>query len=252
MIICEYKQNFIMISQHDHAKISGEIAQNWNDDFFYGIDRKEEVVLAAYEHDRGWIDLDAAPLWNDQQQIPYSFVDFPIEEKTTHYKTGIDEVEKMNKYAGLLCSIHFASFFDKEPNPIGQQFFKQEIKRKHYLLKELAIDEKDKNLKYHLNILRFCDNLSLYICLNKPGVKKLDEHPFFRNGFPQLFPFANNQPIHAQWTNQVTVSLSLSPLKKELQVQLVLKEVKKEDIKVKGLVKAYTDTPSSIRTVTFI
>ncbi|MEH7120583.1 DUF3891 family protein [Neobacillus vireti] len=255
MIIYENEHSFIMISQHDHAKISGEIAQNWRDDFFNGIERKEEVVLAIYEHDRGWIDLDSAPLWNNQEQKPYSFENYPMKAKTTYYKAGIDEVAKMNKYASLLCSLHFASFFEKESNPIGQQFLKEEIKRQQILLKELNIlGEKveEDNLKFHLNMLMFCDNLSLYICLNKPGVHKLEEHLFFRNGFSQMFSFANNQRIHAHWINQETVSLSVFPMKRQLQVQLEFKEVKKEDIKGNGLEKAYNDTPSSIRTVTFI
>ncbi|WP_237389668.1 DUF3891 family protein [Bacillus sp. USDA818B3_A] len=252
MIICEYEHSFIMISQHDHAKISGEIARNWRDDLFNGIDRKEDVVLSIYEHDRGWIDLDSTPLWNDQEQKPFSFENYPMEAKTTSYKKGIDEVAQSNKYAGLLCSLHFAAFFKNETDPIGKAFMKKEIKRQQCLLNELGIQgkkNKEEVLMYHLDMLRFCDNLSLFISLNKPGE---NAHPFFRNGFPQLFPFANNQPIHAQWTNQETVSLSISPLKKELLVHLIFKEVKKSDIRLNGLVQSYIQSPSSIRTVTFI
>lgn len=252
MIIYEREHSFIMITQYDHAKISGKVAQNWKDYFFYGVERKEEVVLGIYEHDRGWIEVDAAPLWNEKQEKPYSFLDFPIAAKVTYYKKGIDEVEKMDKYASLLCSLHYASFLQNEVNPSGRQFLIEEIKRQQHLLEELGIKGNNEILKYHLNILRFSDNLSLYICLNEPGVKKLNEHPFFRNGFPQAFPFANNNPIYAQWTDQETVSLSVSPLEKELQVHLGLKEVKKEDIMQKGILNAYTDTPYSLRTVKFI
>lgn len=248
MIIYEGENSFIMISQHEHAKVSGEIAQNWKDEFFYGIDRKEEVVLGIYEHDRGWIDLDAVPLWNDEQQKPYSFIDFPLEAKVTCYKKGINEVEKMNEYASLICSLHYASFFQNDVTSTGRQYLMEEKKRQQYLLNVLGIEDKENILRYHLNMLRFCDNLSLFICLNQPGV---NEHPFFRDGIPQTFPFSNNKQIHTQWMNPSTVALSIFPLENELQVQIRLKEVEKEDIKLNGLRNAYTNTPYSKRTVKF-
>jgi hypothetical protein len=255
MIICEREQSFIMVTQHEHAKVSGKIAQNWKDDYFYGIERKDEVVLGIYEHDRGWIEADAAPIWNDKQHKPYSFIDFPVASKVTYYKKGIDEVEKMNKYASLLCSSHYVSFLQNDVNPSGRQFLMDEIKRQQHLLKELGIggkkDDTEKIFIYHLNILKFCDNLSLYICLNQPGEKKVNEHPFYRNGFPQAFPFANGNPIHGHWTDQENVSLSVFPLEKELQFLLQLKDVKKEDILENGILKAYKDTPNSIRKVRF-
>lgn len=254
MIIREREHSFIMITQHDHAKISGGIAQNWKDDYFYGVERKEDVVLGIYEHDRGWIQPDAAPLWNSNQQKPYSFVDFPLDLKVAYYKKGIDEVEKMSKYACLLCSSHYASFLQYEENPIGTKFVEEEITRRLHLLKLCGIlgkMGKEKQVLYHLSILKFCDNLSLYICLNEPGAKKEKEHHFFQNGISPSFSFADNKPIQVQWADQETVSLSVSPMEKEVQVQLRFKEVKKEDIMANGLLSAFTKTPYSHTSMTF-
>lgn len=253
MIIREREHSFIMITQHDHAKISGQFAQNWKDEYFLGLERKEEVVLGIYEHDRGWIEPDTAPIWKSSQQKPYSFVDFPLDLKVAYYKKGIDEVEKMSKYAGLLCSSHYGSFLQYEENPIGKKFVEEEITRRLHLLKLCGIlgkMGKEKQLLYHLSILKFCDNLSLYICLNDPGAKKENEHHWYQNGISPSFSFANHKPIQVQWADQETVSLSLSPLKKEVQVQLLYKEVKKEEIKANGLLSAYTKTPCSHTTVT--
>lgn len=35
----------------------------------------------------------------------------------------------------------------------------------------------------HYRLLKFCDELSLYVCMNKPGVKKKDEIDLFKDGF---------------------------------------------------------------------
>lgn len=248
MIVCEREHSFIMITQHDHAKISGEIAQNWKDDYFSGLERKEEVVRGIYEHDRGWIEPDAAPLWNDSKQKPHSFMDFPLDLKVAYYKKGIAEVENMSKYAGLLCSLHYVSFLQYEEDPIGTKFVEEEITRQLHLLKQCGIlgkMGKEKLLQHHLNILKFCDNLSLYICLNEPGAMKGKEHHFYKDGISPIFPFANNKPIQVKWADQETVCLSVSPLDKEVHVKLLFKEVKKEDIKTNGLLSAYTKTPSA-------
>ncbi|MDR7075594.1 hypothetical protein J2Y03_000582 [Neobacillus niacini] len=198
MIIREREDSFILITQHDHAKISGEIAQHWEDEYFKGEERKEEAVLAISEHDRGWIEADSAPLWNSHQQKTYTFMDYPLESKIACYKKGIDEVEKMSKYASLLCSAHYASFLQYEENPIAQKFMEDESTRRLRLLKQCGIlgnMAKEKLFHHHLSILKWCDNLSLYICLNEPGAKKENEYSFFRNGISPTFSFANDKPI---------------------------------------------------------
>ncbi|MGG3469761.1 DUF3891 family protein [Neobacillus pocheonensis] len=253
MIIRERDHSYIMITQHDHAKISGEIVRNWKEKYFEGIDRKEEVVLGIFEHDRGWIEPDAAPLWNRNKQKPYSFMDFPLDLKVEFYKKGINEVEKMSLYASLLCSLHYVSFLQYEEDPIGTKFVEEEITRQLHLLKMCGIlgkMGKEKQLQYHLSILKFCDNLSLYICLNEPGAIKDKKHHFFQDGISPSFTFANNKPIQVKWADQETVSLSVFPLKKQVEVTLKFKEVKKEAIKSHGLISAYTKTHYSHKSVT--
>ncbi|MFK9092616.1 DUF3891 family protein [Bacillus salipaludis] len=254
MIIRKREDSFIMIEQHDHAKISGIIAQHWKNDYFFGMDWKDEVVLAIREHDRGWIEADSDPLWNTRQDKPYSFTDYPIVSKLAFYKKGIDEVEIKSKYASLLCSLHFISFLQNDGHFAAKQFVADERNRLRRLFKELGIQgnkEMETLVMDHLKILKFCDNLSLYICLNEPGVEKVNEHPFFRNGIPEAFPFTDDQPIHAHWMDLETVSLSVSPLSKEVSVYLPFKEVKIEEIMSNGLLKAYSETPESTREVKF-
>lgn len=251
MIIHEREHEFVMVAQHDHARVSRDAAQNWKDNYFLGLEKKDSVVLAVREHDRCWIDPDEEPLWNEQTQQPYSFMDYPGSPKLAFYTKGIDEIVQMDPYAGLLCSLHYGSFLEDATSTIGKNFWNQEQQRQHGLLKELGI-QKDETLSFHLNLLKFCDNLSLYICLNDPGTPKAQEHFFYRDGFPQKFPFASNQPIHAEWLDHQTVSLSVSPFKKKLHVTLPYKAVNKELIKENGLVAAYHHSPDLWREVTFI
>jgi hypothetical protein len=253
MIILEREQSYLMVTQDDHAHIAGDIARNCKEEYFFDDTRTHEVVLAINEHDRGWIELDSSPVWNDKTEKPYSFIDYPLSLKITFYKKGLDEVEKMSKYAGLLCSLHYSSFIQDSSEPAVREFWKEERQRQERVSKELEIEgneNKQETLMYHLDLLKFCDYLSLFICLNEPGDNKAS-HPFFRNGFPQLFSFVTDKPIVAHWRNQQAVSLSFSPLKGEIQVELAYRDVLKEHIAEYGVLQAYKDTPVSTRKIVF-
>nr|AYQ72090.1 DUF3891 family protein [Cohnella candidum] len=110
MIIREIQDSFVMVTQHDHALLSGEIAKHFTDPYFVDGAYRADVELAIREHDRGWIRLDDAPIWNDRDAKPFSFMDYPLLPKLTHYRLGIDEVQAQSEYAALLCSMHYCSF----------------------------------------------------------------------------------------------------------------------------------------------
>lgn len=121
MVIYETDQAYIMTTQHDHAHISGELASQWEESAFKNRRHKQDFVYAAREHDRGWIQLDAAPFWNDHVSAPYTFIDFPLNPRFVFYRLGIDEVEQGNTYAALLCSLMYkASRTDRASKRSGQ------------------------------------------------------------------------------------------------------------------------------------
>ncbi|WP_170169059.1 DUF3891 family protein [Mesobacillus subterraneus] len=255
MIVYERIDEFVMVAQHDHAAVSQDAALAWRDDYFTGIERKKEVVLAVREHDRCWIEPDKTPLWNKKKQQPYSFMDYPGRPKLHFYKEGIDETVHINQYAGLLCSLHYASFLKDATSEIGKNFWNEENSKQAKLIIDLGIkndQEALEELNFHLDLLKFCDNLSLYICLNEPGTPKQHEHYFYKNGIPQKFSFAHNKPIMPVWVDQKTVSLSVSPFVNSLHVSLPYRAVKKELIQKYGLVAAYKASPVLMREVTFI
>lgn len=147
------------------------------------------MLLAIQEHDRGWIELDTSPVWNDKTEKPYSFIDYPTVLKISFYKKGLDEVEKMSKYAGLLCSLHYSSFLQDASEPAVREFWDEEKQRQDQISKELGLvgnEDKKETLMYHLDLLKFCDYLSLFICLNEPGNNER-KHSFFATDFHSYF-----------------------------------------------------------------
>ena len=138
MIIRETQDSFIMIKQHDHAFLSGEITKYFNPSLLNSEGSFEDVIYAAYEHDCSWISLDATPIWNDGTNTPYTFSDYPLLPKLAFYKIGLDEIEEVNPYSSLLCSLHFCSFFSQSKNKDCLDFLKEEGNRQLMIKKKLS------------------------------------------------------------------------------------------------------------------
>jgi hypothetical protein len=244
MIVRERENEFIMIEQDHHARISGEILSNWEESFFKGKKWKDSVLYAVARHDCGWRLVDRQPFWNDKKQAPYSFIDFPSPAKILVYRSGIDEVESRDRYAALLCSEHYRRFKTGDSSPEANGFLRSEKARKERLVQSMP-DFDRRLFEFHYGLLQLCDNLSLYICLNEPGTSKEDEFPFFRSGIPlsDALDVFSKRKMFARWTNACTVGLDEFPLKQPVTIQLKQKTVTKKRISEQGLIQSYLEAP---------
>jgi len=256
MIIRKNPDNFILINQHDHAHISGEMARHWQAAYFLSEERKESVLTAIYQHDRAWINPDAAPIWNDQVQAPYSFIDFPTALKVVHYQAGINQVATTDTYAALLNSLHYTTFPQLASSDFGQTFLATENKRQTALKDTLGLQTNAaaEILEFHLQLLKFCDNLSIYLCINEPGVKKAAEHPWFRAGIPdsENFTFTQGEKIQATWLSSTQVQVSPFPFAGAFTVSVPYKKLSAAGIAQHGLTAAFEGAQPATYEVTLL
>ncbi|WP_202077328.1 DUF3891 family protein [Caldalkalibacillus salinus] len=240
MIILEHDQQFHLVKQHDHAQASGQIARQMNIPRLTFDSRTDDVYIAVDEHDRGWIDLDETPIWNDKTQTPFSFEDYPLYPKLQFYRLGLDEVEVQSPYAALLCSLHYASFFEDVQDSKALAFYEQERTRQRRLLQQLALWEEDDHeaIDTFYDLLQFCDHLSLFICLST--VDKEEEN--FRwqdNGFRQRFEHLDFEHIMPRWVDESTIALTPFPLHEPTRVTVKEKILTASEIEQHGLADAY-------------
>ncbi|GGD53661.1 DUF3891 family protein [Paenibacillus nasutitermitis] len=251
MIVYEKATTFVLINQHDHAQISGDLASQWKDKELPGPDRKDDLVYAAYEHDRGWIDLDAAPLWNDAKQCPYSFRDFPLRPRFVFYKKGIDEVAARNPYAALLCSLLYTTLFERIRDEETNRYLQAEYARQQQLLGLLQIDSvEDPKVRHHLGIMLVCDELSLFLCMKAPGTPARD-YEWFGSGIHYYPETDIGETINVHWISSTVIGLSLFPFRQDVSVVLPYKEVGKRDIQARGMIQAYREAVQRELRVTF-
>lgn len=248
LVVTEIEDHILLFEQHEHARVCGEFAEAWKEEYFVGEENKASVIYAIYEHDNGWIELDRYPLLNRKTLVPYSFINYPLGEKLQAYTNGINRVEQQDNYAALICSLHYTSFFEGYTNGRGEDFLTQERERQEKFRQQLTIN--NESLLFHYRLLQFCDNLSLYLCMNEPGVDKQNEFVWFRRGFAQKFPYNNQRKIIAHWLDKETVSLTDFPFKNEITVTLNYKKVKKSN--VLNLQQEYEQKPLEQRVVTIV
>ncbi|MBD1370828.1 DUF3891 family protein [Hazenella sp. IB182357] len=174
MIVRLMRERFIVVEQHKHGLIAGELARHMS---FTPVPLNS-VLYAIAQHDRGWQKLDEEMKWDEKKQMPYSFATYPQTPKIAAYTNGIAEVESVDAYAACLCSLFYATFFKEKSDQEAIQFRDREQERQLHLMTHMPKKDRDQ-LKTNLELLQFCDDLSLSLCFNPFGEA---EHPWFKNG----------------------------------------------------------------------
>ncbi|MDM5188685.1 DUF3891 family protein [Bacillus sp. DX4.1] len=253
MIIRKRKEELILIRQHDHGFLSGEIAKHFTTRFFASKVYLKESIAAIYEHDRGWIGLDKTPIWNDAKELPYSFMDCPSSLRFVFYTLGLDEIETTNLYGALLCSKHFTSFPLNQEDTEMVRFYKQELDRQKKILKTLTKFQKA-IFEKHYKLLKFCDELSLYTCMNEPGVKKNEEIDLFKEGFEgaEIFTRYSDSPIIAEWIDEEKIRVTPFPFATEFKTHIRFKSLHKNEIEKSGIVQADKNVEFQKQEIRFI
>jgi hypothetical protein len=107
MIVTEAADRYRFVTQPDHAALSGQLAARWGTGTrFARPEPWHAVCIAATHHDQGWAEYDMAPRLDDGEVI--DFIGVPAASWTTFYAEGVTAVAAVDRYAGLLASMHAA------------------------------------------------------------------------------------------------------------------------------------------------
>jgi hypothetical protein len=101
----------LAIGQPSHAWLSGQLARAWGNERFGALEPREEVCLAAEQHDAGMAAWDAAPTLNPQTGLPHSFVEVPVETHVELWSGAWEVVLPQSRYAALLVSMHGTALY---------------------------------------------------------------------------------------------------------------------------------------------
>ena len=99
--LTEGEKLWLLISQVDHAHISGELTNQDKAGF------STEVVEAITHHDDGWAQWEAAPRMNPDVGAPFSFLEMPLAESLGIWDNSIAAARKIGPLAGFIVAGHF-------------------------------------------------------------------------------------------------------------------------------------------------
>src|SRR3954469_24582080 len=91
----------LAISQLTHAWISGQLLRAWNDNF------EEPLLLAAEQHDIGWMDWETAPSFNPETGRPHLFREIGASVHAPMWRQGVERaLGAWGSHVALLISRH--------------------------------------------------------------------------------------------------------------------------------------------------
>ena len=208
MIIRERTDAYLLVKQHDHALASGEFAKHWAREPW----PLDSTLYAIAHHDVAWQGPDMAVRWNEEAGRPYSFMDYPPEPKVAAYAAGLDLLETEDPYAACLCSMHYETLVRGSGSEVERRFGEAEVSRQHRL-KAAMSEEELGGLEYNLSLLKLCDGLSLFVCLNEPGKK--DRPPPYPEGFVLA-----GQKFEPVWEDDLILRLDPNPFSGPFEISI--------------------------------
>ncbi|PTM59873.1 DUF3891 family protein [Desmospora activa] len=205
MILRKIEDGLDLIRQHDHGWVSGDFAEHWKER------PSSSVLFAIRYHDVGWESLDQTITWNPKTGQPYTFEDYPMQAKIDAYQSGVGWVQARDPYAACLCSRHYTSFFINASGEAERRFLAEEQKRQERLKRQLD-EETRSRLASDWALLKLCDDLSLFLCLNPPGENR---HPWYQEGF-----HFQGKRLNPSWEGRDTLFIEPNPFASSFTVRI--------------------------------
>src|SRR5690242_6538042 len=100
--------DFLLIAQHDHALISGQLAESFGNDRFPPPQPRAQTLIGIAQHDCGWPLHDDAPTLNGEH-LPLDVFESPRPIAFRVWTASVEGATKQDPYAGLLVSLHVLS-----------------------------------------------------------------------------------------------------------------------------------------------
>lgn len=170
--------SIVMITQNDHAQLSGLFAAHWGNKEFEKPRPYGSMVRAAMFHDRGWIRYETGPQLNSETGKTPNYREVPSDRAQLEaFEWAGDWLSDIDAYAGLMIARHRTGLWQRRygvithppaiqrgrlPGDIEAFIARSEARQKSAAAK---LDPLELTVNY--NLLQVWDMMSLYICSNE-------------------------------------------------------------------------------------
>ena len=153
----------LCIGQPAHAWLSGQLAAAWGNGLFPEPRPREEVCLAATQHDLGMAAWDADPELNPETGWPMSFLEMPVETHLRLWSVAPRLGLAQSRWVALLVSMHGAYLYGSRAEQPGvDEFLEAQRAFQDELRRSLGVSEEEAERNQRL--LAAWDWMSLVLC----------------------------------------------------------------------------------------
>jgi hypothetical protein len=161
----------VAIGQASHAWVSGQLARAWGNADFPAPEPREEVCLAADQHDVGMALWDLAPVCHPGSGLPTQFFEL---DRLTHlalWTQAPTHLLTQSHYAALLVSLHGTGLYERFPprtdDPGIARAVAEYLEGQRVVQDELAaqVGATPAELRRNQALLAAWDDLSLALCM---------------------------------------------------------------------------------------
>jgi hypothetical protein len=173
MIRRETEDGWVLISQHDHGILAGDIMKYWGNERFSRPEPSGEVLLAINEHDHGWVEWESSITVNPENGYPTNFMEMKSKNQSEIWSRSYENNSENHPYASSLIALHFDRFNRKllERNPSDKSALSYKREMENFLAEHLDDFSCDSNtedvppdININLRLLQVGDIISLALC----------------------------------------------------------------------------------------
>jgi hypothetical protein len=160
---------WLLISQVEHARVSGELARNWR------VGYSQDVVNAIAHHDDGWAAWEAQPKLKPEFGGPFSFLEMPVPAALVIWDHSIAAAGEFGPLAAYIVAGHFYNLLNHSENaydPLAAAWLTAKRKHRTTWLDEWVRADATHTLEYAKDaqqMLLIADLFSLWLCCDCPG-----------------------------------------------------------------------------------
>lgn len=123
MIVRPHQDQWLLITQPDHAALSARIMESWTARGLPWHPRREIILLATKEHDGGWADVDESPVVDPATGEILDFVHAPESIRQKVWPRSVERLDA-EPYAAALVAQHAITVYrDHRAKPGWVRFF---------------------------------------------------------------------------------------------------------------------------------
>jgi hypothetical protein len=165
-------EGWVLINQHDHAELSGEIMRFWGNKEFSRLESYDEVLFAIRGHDNGWKEWDSSPRINPVNQYPMNFLEMTSSDQADIWRRCFKRHSVEHPYASALIALHFGKLneksLNKNSNNMAKSLHSEIIDFVSNMLKinasDLNLSSLPKDVQVNLGLVQIGDIISLTLC----------------------------------------------------------------------------------------